>query len=118
MHPASGQASELCGRRQPGDARRELAQCQSASLKKRGLCYLAAMTKQSLEILLEHVANWPPEAQDELVQSMADIERRHLGVYRLNDEERAAVRRGLREMRAGKLASEDEVARVFARYRA
>jgi hypothetical protein len=76
------------------------------------------MTKQGLEILLEHVATWPPEAQDELIKSMADIERKHLGVYRLNNEERAAVRRGLREMRAGKLASEDEVARVFARHRA
>jgi hypothetical protein len=76
------------------------------------------MTKQGLEILLEHVATWPQEAQEELVQSMADIERKHLGVYRLNDEERTAVRRGLQEMREGKLASDDEVASVFARYRA
>jgi hypothetical protein len=79
---------------------------------------LAAMTKLGLEILLEHVATWPEEAQEELVQSMVDIEKKHLGIYHLNDEERAAVRRGLREMREGKLASEDEVARVFARYRA
>jgi hypothetical protein len=43
---------------------------------------------------------------------------RNIGIYHLNDEERAAVRRGLREMREGKLASEDEVARAFARYRA
>jgi hypothetical protein len=76
------------------------------------------MTKQDLEILLEHVATWPEEAQEELVQSMLDIAKKHLGIYHLNDEERAAVRRGLREMREGKLASEDEVARAFARYRA
>ena len=76
------------------------------------------MTKQDLEILLEHVATWPEEAQEELVQSMVDIEKKHIGIYHLNDEERAAVRRGLREMREGKLASEDEVARAFARYRA
>jgi predicted transcriptional regulator len=76
------------------------------------------MTKQDLEILLEHVATWPDEAQEELVQSMVDIEKKHIGIYHLNDEERAAVRRGLREMREGKLASEDEVARAFARYRA
>jgi hypothetical protein len=76
------------------------------------------MTKQGLEILLEHVATWPEEAQEELVQSMVDIEKKHLGIYHLNDEERAAVKRGLREMREGKLASEDEVARAFARYRA
>jgi hypothetical protein len=76
------------------------------------------MTKQGLEILLEQVAGWPPEAQDELVQSMAAIEKKHLGVYRLNDEERAAVRRGLQEMREGKIASDEEVTAVFNRYRA
>jgi hypothetical protein len=75
------------------------------------------MTKQGLEILLEHVATWPEEAQEELVQSVADIEKRHFGVYRLNAEERAAVQRGFREMREGKLASDTEVAAVFARYR-
>jgi hypothetical protein len=76
------------------------------------------MTKQGLEILLEPVASWPVEAQEELVQSMAEIEKKHLGVYRLNNEERAAVRRGLQEMREGKLASDSEVAAVFNRYRA
>jgi hypothetical protein len=51
---------------------------------------LAIMIKQGLEILLEHVATWPEEAQEELVQSMVDIEKKHLGIYHLNDEERAA----------------------------
>ena len=86
--------------------------------KSRLLCYAAKMTKQGLEILLERVATWPEEAQDELIQSMANIEKKHLGVYRLNDEERSAVRRGLQEMRENKLASEEAVAAVFARYRA
>ena len=76
------------------------------------------MTKQGLEILFEHVATWPAEAQEELVQSMAAIEKKHLGVYRLNDEKRMAVRRGLREMRERKIATDDEVAEVFNRYRA
>jgi hypothetical protein len=75
------------------------------------------MTKQGLEILLEHIATWPAEAQEELVQSVATIEKRHLGVYRLNDEERAAVRRGLQEMQERKIASDDKVATVFDRYR-
>ena len=76
------------------------------------------MTKQSLEMLLERVATWPEGAQQELVQTIAEIEKKHLGVYKLSNEERAAVRRGLREMREGKIASEEEVAAVFARYRA
>lgn len=75
------------------------------------------MTRQGLEILLERVSTWPEEAQDEFVKSVADIESKHLGVYRLSDEERAAVRRGLADMREGRLASDAEVAAVFNRYR-
>jgi predicted transcriptional regulator len=75
------------------------------------------MTRQGLEILLERVSTWPEEAQDEFVKSVADIENKHLGVYRLNDEERDAVRRGLADMREGRLASDAEVAAVFNRYR-
>jgi hypothetical protein len=75
------------------------------------------MTRQVLEILLERVLTWPEEAQDELVRSVADIQSRHFGLYRLNDEERDAVRRGLAEMREGRLASDDAVAAAFDRYR-
>jgi hypothetical protein len=57
------------------------------------------MTREALEILLERVSTWPEEAQEEFVKSVADIEGRHFGVYRLNDDERNAVRRGLVEMR-------------------
>jgi predicted transcriptional regulator len=75
------------------------------------------MTRQGLEILLERVSTWPEEAQDEFVKSVADIESKHLGVYRLSDEERDAVRRGLADMREGRLASDADVAAVFNRYR-
>jgi predicted transcriptional regulator len=75
------------------------------------------MTRQGLEILLERVSTWPEEAQDEFVKSVADIESKHIGVYRLSDEERDAVRRGLADMREGRLASDTEVAAVFNRYR-
>jgi hypothetical protein len=75
------------------------------------------MTRQGLEILLERILTWPEEAQDELIRSVANIESRHVGLYRLNDEERGAVRRGLAEMREGRLASDDAVAAAFDRYR-
>jgi hypothetical protein len=75
------------------------------------------MTRLGLEILLERVSTWPEEAKDEFVRSVADIESKHLGVYRLSDEERDAVRRGLADMRAGRLASDADVAAVFNRYR-
>ncbi|QQO34064.1 hypothetical protein JJC00_37280 [Bradyrhizobium diazoefficiens] len=75
------------------------------------------MTKQALEILLERVSAWPAEAQEELMRSVTDIENRHLGIYRLSDDERNAVRRGLKDMREGRLASDDAVAAVFNRYK-
>jgi predicted transcriptional regulator len=69
-----------------------------------------------LETLLDRISAWPEEAQAELVESILAIESKHLGVYRLSDDERAAVRRGLEEMRAGKFATDEEVAAVFDRY--
>jgi|HubBroStandDraft_6_1064221.scaffolds.fasta_scaffold32725_3 hypothetical protein len=76
------------------------------------------MTRQGLEILLERISTWPEEAQEEFVKSVTRIENKHLGPYRLSDEERQAVRRGLAEMREGRIASDEAVAAVFNRYRA
>jgi hypothetical protein len=75
------------------------------------------MKRQGIEFLLERISTWPEEAQDEFVQSIANIENKHLGPYRLSEDERSAVRRGLSEMRDRKLASDDAVAAVFNRYR-
>jgi predicted transcriptional regulator len=75
------------------------------------------MKRQGLEILLDRVSTWPEEAQEEFVRSVASIESKHLGIYHLSEAERAAVRRGLAEMRKGKLASDSAVAAVFDRYR-
>jgi len=73
--------------------------------------------KKVLENLMERAAGWPEEAQAELVESMIETETKCGGVYHLNEDERAAVRRGLRQFREGNLASEDEVLAVFNRYR-
>jgi predicted transcriptional regulator len=75
------------------------------------------MTK-TIEALLERVTGWPEEAQAELLASVLEIEARHGIVHRLSDDERNAVRRGLAELRAGKLATPEQVEAVFARYRA
>jgi predicted transcriptional regulator len=78
--------------------------------------YDHAMNKM-VETLLERIADWPEEARAELVQSIVDIETKHLGVYKLDPDERAAIERGLEEMRQGKFASDEQVAAVFNRYR-
>jgi predicted transcriptional regulator len=79
---------------------------------------IAAMSdSKTLETLMERAASWPDEAQAELVRFMIDTEAKHFGVYRLNDEEREAVRQGLEDARLGRFATDGEVAEVFARFR-
>lgn len=76
------------------------------------------MTRQALELLLDRISTWPDAAQEELAISIESIETKHVGAYRLSEDERTAVRRGLQEMRAGKLADDGAVATLFDRFRA
>ena len=71
------------------------------------------MTKQQIAILLERVETWSQEAQEELIRSAVAIERKHGGVYRLDDEERADILEGLAEIERGEVASDEEVKAVF-----
>lgn len=73
--------------------------------------------KNLLEDLMVRASVWTEEAQAELVESMIEIEAKHAGVYRLSDEERRAIRRGLQELREGKIATDEQVAAIFGRYR-
>lgn len=69
------------------------------------------------EQLLDRIATWPKEAQAELMQSIIEIEEKHVGVYHLSDDERVAIRRGLSEMRQERYASDEQVAAIFSRHR-
>ncbi len=68
-----------------------------------------------LENLVDRMAKLPKAAQDEIVRKVAEVELRHTGLYRLDDEERADILEALEEVRRGELASDDEAAAVFAR---
>ena len=76
------------------------------------------MDKDEIAWLIERVIALPEEAQAELVESLAEIKSKYTGVYRLSEEERAGVLRGLAEMRQERFASEEEVEEVFSRFRA
>jgi hypothetical protein len=69
------------------------------------------------ETIFDRIMDWPEQAQAELVESIAEIQKKHVGAYQLSDDERAAVLRGLEEMRQGKIASDEQVEAVFSRYR-
>jgi predicted transcriptional regulator len=67
--------------------------------------------------LLERVASWPEEDQDELATVAAEIEARRTGVYHLSDEERAAVRKGMDAAKRGEFVPEAEMEEFYQLHR-
>jgi hypothetical protein len=69
------------------------------------------MTK-TLRDLLAHAETWPREDQDELAEYAREIEARRSGLYRMSDDERAAVSQGMAEADQGKFVADDVVAKA------
>jgi hypothetical protein len=67
--------------------------------------------------LLQGIESWPEEDQEELVEVARLIEARRTGVYRLSDEERAAVRAGRDAPRRGEFVPDDEMERFYQLHR-
>jgi hypothetical protein len=63
--------------------------------------------------LLERVATWPQQDQEELAEVASQIEARRKGVYRLSEAEREGLEKGLAAMREGQLASEERVRAIL-----
>jgi hypothetical protein len=61
---------------------------------------------------LAHAETWPREDQEELAEYAREIEARRTGVYRMSDDERAAVSQGMAEADQGKFVSDDLVAKA------
>ena len=72
--------------------------------------YIVVMSP-AVKSILERIASWPAEDQEELSELARGIEARRSGVYRLSDEERASVDAA----RRGPLASDDEVEAFWKR---
>jgi predicted transcriptional regulator len=68
-----------------------------------------------VETLLERVADWPEEAQAELVRSIVDIETRHFGSYKLDDDERAAIEEAKAQAERGEFIPDEVIAAFFKR---
>ena len=65
----------------------------------------------AVKTILELMASWPIEDQEELSELAREIEARRTGVYRLSDEERTAIDAA----RRGPLAADDEVEAFWKR---
>ncbi len=69
------------------------------------------------QTLLERVAALPEELLGEVEETVDEIVRWHEGVYRLSDDERAAVRKGMEAARRGEFVSDDELQALYRRHR-
>jgi hypothetical protein len=74
---------------------------------------MSPKTKQ----ILKQVESWPEEDQEELAEVARIIEARRTGTYRLSDEERAAVRKGMDAARHGQFVPDDELERFYQLHR-
>ena len=74
------------------------------------------MTRADINAVLEGVRSWPQEDQEELAELAREIEARRTGVYVMNDDERAAVRRGLDEAARGEFVSDEEMNAFWKKY--
>lgn len=63
--------------------------------------------------LLEKIASWPVEDQEELLEHARDIEARRTGVYHATPEELAAID----EAEQSGVATDDEVEAAFRSFR-
>ena len=67
--------------------------------------------------LLEQVQSWPEEDQEELAGVAREIESRRTGLYRLSDDERAAIREGNDAADRGMFAPEAEMEEFYRLHR-
>ena len=66
--------------------------------------------------LLERVAALPDDLLDEVGESVNEIMRWREGIYRLSDDERASVRKGMDAARRGEFVSDEELAAFYRRH--
>jgi len=69
-----------------------------------------------LQNLFARIAALPDELLGEIEQSIDEIERWRGEVFRLTDEERAAVRKGMEAARRGEVVTDEELAAFYRRH--
>ena len=69
----------------------------------------------AVKTMLERVAAWPEEDQEELAALAREIEARRTGVYEVTPEEEAAIREGLADIERGEWTSEEAMRAFWVR---
>jgi len=78
---------------------------------------MSGMTAKILRDVLQRVETWPEEAQEKLAEIALEIDAELGGIYRLNEDERKGVERGLKAMREGRFASDERIAAILQKAR-
>jgi hypothetical protein len=70
---------------------------------------------QAAKNILQQIASWPEEDQEELAELAREIQARRSGVYAVNDDERKAIEEALDELNQGNRVSESDMAAFWRR---
>jgi hypothetical protein len=76
------------------------------------------MTKDEIAAVLDRVRTWPADRQEDAAQMLLEMERQDQSIYVLTDEDRRVIAESREQARRGEFASEEEIAALFARFRA
>jgi hypothetical protein len=79
--------------------------------------YTDDMTKEQIKVMLDRILTWSPGAQEEAVASLQTIEEEFMGSHELSSADLEALERSADDVRHGRFATDDDVKRVFDRYR-
>jgi hypothetical protein len=74
------------------------------------------MTREQIKAVLDRVASWPQSRQEDAAQLLFAMEAQDTSPYALSEEERADLQAALDEVARGEIASDSEIATLFARY--
>lgn len=66
---------------------------------------------------IKQAETWPAEAQEQAIASLQAIEDELRRSYELSEEDLRAIDCGLADVLAGRFASDEEVERLFTRFR-
>jgi predicted transcriptional regulator len=78
---------------------------------------MGALTKEQIEAVFGRVRTWPERRQEDAAKLLLAMEAHGTVVYQLSEEEQADIEESLAEIDRGEVASDEEVAEVFNRFR-
>lgn len=73
-------------------------------------------TREKVQSLLQQVVDLPDEAQAEFVDFLLEMRAQDLGLYELDEDDRASLARSAEDVRLGRFASDAEIQDMYARY--